>query len=287
MKVSKKNALFLLSFVAVVIMAVLVSGCTGDDKSGADNGKIETLTITGSTTVLPIGQAVAEKFMDQYSNTDLQVSGGGSSVGIQSAGEGTVDIGMASRDLKSSETEKYPELIQHVVALDGIAVIVHKENLVDDITSENLVKVYKGEISNWKELGGDDMEIVVVGRDSSSGTREFFYEKVMEKQDFVKTQLEKNSNGAVKQTVSQTPGAIGYVSMGYLGEDVNGLGILENGEVILPNIENVVDGKYPIARTLNMITRGEPEGLAKEYLEFLKSPEGQSVVEKEGYIPIA
>ncbi|MDD4126383.1 MAG: substrate-binding domain-containing protein, partial [Methanomicrobium sp.] len=183
MNQSKKIGLTVVA-IAVVIFAVFMCGCTGNgDKTSTtttpSNTVIETLTVTGSTTVLPIGQAVAESYMAKNANADIQVSGGGSSVGVQAVGEGTADIGMASRELKDSEKELYPNLVQHVIAKDGIALIVYKDNPVSDLTLENIKKIYLGEITNWNEVGGEDMTIVVVGRDSSSGTREYFTEKIM------------------------------------------------------------------------------------------------------------
>ncbi|WFN37698.1 phosphate ABC transporter substrate-binding protein [Methanomicrobium antiquum] len=276
---------------AFVVCMVMVCGCLGSDSSSGNNPlsekeSIETLSVTGSTTVLPVGQAVAEEFMRINQNADIQLSGGGSSVGVQAVGEGTADIGMASRELKDSEKEKYQNLVQHVVAKDGIALIVSNENSISEITLDSVKKIYKGEITNWKELGGSDMAVVVVGRDSSSGTREFFAEKIMGDDDFVSTQLEKNSNGAVLQTIKQTPGGIGYISMGYLDENVKALKINENGAVIEPTTENVLNGRYPVARGLNMFTNGEPQGLAKEYLNFLLGESGQAIVVKEGYVSV-
>ncbi|MDD4127020.1 MAG: substrate-binding domain-containing protein, partial [Methanomicrobium sp.] len=148
-------------------------------------------------------------------------------------------------------------------------------------------KIYKGEITNWNEVGGEDMTIVVVGRDSSSGTREYFTEKIMDKEDCVSTLLEKNSNGAVLQTVAQTPGAIGYISMGYIDKTVKSLKIDENGVLIEPTIDNVLNGSYPVSRGLNMFTNGEPEGLTKEYIDYILSLKGQAIAAEEGYVTVA
>ena len=294
MNQSKKIGLTVVA-IAVVIFAVFMCGCTGNgDKTSTttttttpSNTVIETLTVTGSTTVLPIGQAVAESYMTENANADIQVSGGGSSVGVQAVGEGTADIGMASRELKDSEKELYPNLVQHVIAKDGIALIVYKDNPVSDLTLENIKKIYLGEITNWNEVGGEDMTIVVVGRDSSSGTREYFTEKIMNGENCISTLLEKNSNGAVLQTVAQTPGAIGYISMGYIDKTVKSLKIDENGVLIEPTINNVLNGSYPVSRDLNMFTNGEPEGLAKEYIDYILSSKGQAIAAEEGYVTVA
>lgn len=248
--------------------------------------EIETLSITGSTTVLPIAQKAAEYYMDTHSEANIQVSGGGSSVGIKAAGEGTADIGMASRDLKDEEKTSYPTMKAIVIAKDGIAMIVHPSNPVKSLSIEEIKGIYDGTYTNWSQLGGPDLEIVVVGRDSTSGTREFFWEYVMKKGDFVATQLEKNSNGAVKQTVSQTPGAIGYVGLGYLDSTVKALTIRVGDTEVEPTADNVRKGLYPISRTLYFLVNGEPEGLAKDFIEFLLSPEGQRIIEEEGFVPL-
>ncbi|MBN1431160.1 MAG: phosphate ABC transporter substrate-binding protein [Methanomicrobiaceae archaeon] len=287
----KKSGLVLIALAIIAVSAIFVCGCTGNGTGDVTPSKevktVETLTVTGSTTVLPIAQAAAEAYMKNDQYADIQVSGGGSGHGVQAVGTSAADIGMASRDLKSSEKEEYPGLVQHVIASDGIAVIVYKDNPVDSLTLAQVKSIYKGEITNWNEVGGEDLEIVVVGRDSSSGTREFFYESVMKKEEFTVKQLEKNSNGAVAQTISQTPGAIGYVSMGYLDNTVKGLDIDVDGTLIEPTIANVISGDYPVARNLNMFTEGEATGLAAEYIAFIMSEEGQKIISDEGYVPVA
>lgn len=274
---------------AVILAAALVvCGCTqpGGEGPQAHGQKIESLTITGSTTVLPVAQAAADAYMNTHGDVDIRVSGGGSSVGIQSVGEGTAGIGMSSRDLKSEEKTRYPDLVATVIGNDGIAVIVHPGNTVGPLSLDQVKGVYQGAFTNWKELGGPDLPIVVVGRDSASGTREFFHEKVMQKEDFVPTQLEKNSNGAVKQTVMQTPGAIGYVGLGYVDGTIRTIPIMVSGSPVEPTVENVLSGKYPIARPLLMVTKGEASGLAKDYLAFLSGPSGQAILVKEGFVPL-
>jgi len=274
--------LLLTTSLLVLVAAILSAGCTVGERTPA---KTETLLISGSTTVLPVAQLTAEAFMAKNPDVDLQISGGGSSVGIQAAGSGTADIGMASRDLKESEKEAYPDLVKHVVALDGIVIIVNPENSLGSLTLDEVRGIYNGTYRNWNDLGGPDQEIVVTGRDSASGTREFFHETVMQKEDFVETQLEKNSNGAVKQTVAQTPGAIGYVGLGYIDASVKALPIDAGSGPVEPTIENIEDGTYPLARELFMFTRGEPTGLAAEYLSFISSPEGQQIIRDAGFVP--
>lgn len=291
--------------IVLLLCSVLMAGCTGNGGSEAPKttstdtsvaasetpstvkamagGKV--LSISGSTTVLPIAAMAAEKYMDAHPDIDVQVNGGGTGAGVQAAGEGTAMIGMASRDLKAEEIQKYPDLVIHQIAIDGIAIITHPANTIPSLTLDQLKKIYDGNITNWKDVGGNDGEIVVVGRDSSSGTREFFYTDVMKKADFVKTQLEKNSNGAVKQTIAQTPGSIGYVGIGYLDETVKSIPLSVDGTIVAPSVESVKAKTYPIARPLHLLTKGEPTGDAAAFIAFLDSPEGHAIITEEGFLP--
>jgi phosphate transport system substrate-binding protein len=246
----------------------------------------KTNTIKGSTTVLPIAQACAEVFMNQHSDIDISVQGGGSGVGIASVIDGTADIGDASRPAKEKEyamaKENGVELYENVVALDGIAVIVHPGNPVTGLTKDQLKDIYTGKISNWNEAGGNKGKIVVISRDSASGTFETFNELALDKDKVRPDALLQASNQAVAQTVSRTKGAIGYVGMGYLSNSVKGLDI--NG--VAPNKANVLDGSYILARELYMYTNGKPEGSVAEFIDFVLSEDGQKLVEKQGFIAI-
>jgi len=248
---------------------------------------IKTIKISGSTTVLPIAQNAADAFMTANPGTNLQVSGGGSGVGVQQIGDKLVDIGMSSRDITKDELAKYPSFVITPVALDGIAVIVNPQNNpVNSLSVAQIRDIYNGKVTNWKDVGGKDMTIVVIGRDSASGTRTFFTDSVMNKTNYVKTQFEKNSNGAIQQSVAQTPGAIGYVGLGYIDPTVKALKISVNGTLVEPSVKTVLDKSYPISRSLLMITNGQPSGLVKDYLDYILSPEGQKLVTKEGFVPL-
>lgn len=278
---SKPSIAFALA--AVLLVTACVCGCTD---SGPAPAETETISVTGSTTVLPLAQIAAEAYMDTHPEADIQVSGGGSSVGVKAVGAGTADVGMASRELKSSESETYPDIVQHVVAKDAIAIIVNPSNTVSDLSVAQIKSIYLGETTNWKDFGGPDVSIVVVGRDSASGTREYFLEAVMDKEDFTPKQLEKNSNGAVRQTVAQTPGAIGYVGLGYIDATVKAVPVKIGSSSVDASVETVISGEYPIARGLNMFTAGQPAGLSADYLAFIMSPEGQALVAEEGFVPV-
>lgn len=273
MTTRKNHILGGFALVILLLTAVFGAGCISTEDT-------ETISIAGSTTVLPVAQAAAEEYMNQHSNADIQVSGGGSGVGATSVIGGTADIGMLSRDLKASEKEGNT-LKEFVVGKDGIALVGHPSNTVSDLSLEQVKAIYQGTITNWKDVGGADSEIVLIGRDSSSGTREFFTEFVLDKEDAAKEMQELNSNGAVAQAVSITPGAIGYVSLEYVDDSLKAFSI--GG--VAPTVENVISGVYEINRPLLMVTNGEPEGLAADYLAFILSEEGQQILKDSGFIP--
>jgi phosphate transport system substrate-binding protein len=294
--------------VAVVIAALFVAGCTGTggtatpaptatpptpslpgtaDAAGyPPSGIAGRLSVTGSTTVLPIAQALAERYMDLNPGADLEISAGGSSVGITSAGEGTAEIGMASRGLKEAERSRFPSLREIAIARDGIVVIVHPSNTVSSLTIEQIRGIYAGTTANWQQAGGPDRPVVPTGRDSASGTREFFDETVMGTQPTVKTMLEKNSNGAIQVSVAMNPNAIGYVGLGYIDPSVRPVDLSVNGTGVAPTIANIVGGAYPLARDLSFVTNGEAGGLAQDFIAFTLSDEGQAIVEQEGFAPV-
>ena len=273
MTTRKNHILGGFALVILLLTAVFGAGCISTEDT-------ETISIAGSTTVLPVAQAAAEEYMNQHSNADIQVSGGGSGVGATSVIGGTADIGMLSRDLKASEKEGNT-LKEFIVGKDGIALVGHPSNTVSDLSLEQVKAIYQGTITNWKDVGGADSEIVLIGRDSSSGTREFFTEFVLDKEDAAKEMQELNSNGAVAQAVSITPGAIGYVSLEYVDDSLKAFSI--GG--VAPTVDNVISGIYEINRPLLMITNGEPEGLAADYLAFILSEEGQQILKDSGFIP--
>jgi phosphate transport system substrate-binding protein len=262
----------------------------------ATSGPKGTLKVSGSTTVLPIAQKAAEAYMATHLDADIQVTGGGSGVGVQQIGEKSVDIGMSSRELSATEITKYPKLFKTVVAKDGIAIIVNPTNEIKVISAANVADIYTGKITKWTEVFGGNVpntnnQIVVIGRDSASGTRTFFDTDptgILHGAAPTKSMLEKNSNGAVTQTIAQTPGAIGYVSIGFVDKSVKALPIWWNDptKAVSPTKENVLSRAYPINRELFMFTNGQPAGLAKDYLDFIMSPDGQKIVDSEGYISL-
>lgn len=257
------------------------------------SGQPQTIKISGSTTVLPIVQKAADQYMATHANADIQVSGGGSGVGIQAIGAKTVDIGMSSREVTSAEMAKYPAFVVTPVAQDGIAIVVNPANEIDYITLDQIKNIYLGTTTKWTEITGANVpgtnnQIVVIGRDSASGTRSYFDEVLLAKKTPTKMMLEKNSNGAVLQTVAQTPGSIGYVSIGFVSNDVKSLPVWYNAEkIVAPTLDNVKAKTYPVSRDLYVITNGQPSGLASDFITFILSTEGQKIVADEGYVTVS
>jgi phosphate transport system substrate-binding protein len=248
--------------------------------------------ISGSTTVLPVIQKAADQYMATHLDADIRISGGGSGVGIQAVGTGTVDIGMSSREVSASEKTRYPALVITPIAQDGIAVIVNPANGIRHITLDQIRDIYLGKITKWTEITGAHVpgtsnQIVVVGRDSASGTRSYFDESILAKQTPARQMLEKNSNGAVLQTIGQTPGSIGYVSIGFVTGDVKALPIWFNADrIVAPNPATVKDRSYPVSRELYVITNGQPQGLTGDFIQYILGPEGQAIVADEGYVTV-
>ena len=194
---------------------------------------------------------------------------------------------MSSREITPAEMTKYPEFVITPVALDGLTVIVNaNNNPVNSLSLAQLQNIYNGTVTNWKDVGGNDMAIVVIGRDSASGSRTFFTDSVMSGKNYVSTMFEKNSNGAVEQSVGQTPGAIGYTGLGFNDPTIKRLKINVNGTLITPSVTTVLDKSYPLSRYLYMITNGQPAGLTKDYINFILSPDGQKIVAAQGFVPL-
>ncbi|MBN1552333.1 phosphate ABC transporter substrate-binding protein [bacterium] len=244
------------------------------------------IVIKGSTTVLPIAQAAAEKYMQIHPEVKISVSGGGSGNGIKALIDQSTDIADSSRFLKDSEIrmamEKNILPVPHRIALDSVVPVVHPENILTDITIDQLKGIYTGQIKNWKEIGGKDMVITVVSRDTSSGTYEIWESKVLNKERVTPKAQTLASNGAVAQAVASNPYAIGYVGIGYINKDLKALTV--NG--IEATIASAISGVFPVSRPLFMFTSGWPEGETAAFLTYVVSPEGQKVVQAEGYVPL-
>lgn len=267
--------------------AMLVLGALISLGLFAESGLAGTTILTkGSTTVLPIAQRTAEVFMEKHPDVNISVQGGGSGVGIAAFIDGTCHIANASRPMKLEELDlavtKGRDPKAHSIAMDGMAVIVHPSNSIAGITRDQLKAIYTGKISDWSEVGGSAGQIVVLSRDSSSGTFEAFGELALDKAKVRPDALMQASNQAIATTVEKTPGAIGYVGLGFLSSKVKAIPV--NG--VMATRETVLNGKYILSRPLFMYTDGDPKGEVKAYLDFIMSPEGQELVEEIGYVGI-
>jgi phosphate transport system substrate-binding protein len=272
-KMSKIVKVFLVSLVCFAFLA------------GAAAAK-ENVIVNGSTTVLPISQATAEAFMKKNPDVNLSISGGGSGNGIKALIDKTAQIANSSRPLKKEEEQlaasKGVKPVSHTVAIDALTPIVHPTNPVNDLTLEQLSLIYQGKITNWTELGGKDMKIIVISRDTSSGTYETWQEKILHKEKVTPRAQLQASSGAVVQAVSRNRYAIGYVGIGYLSKSVKAVTV--NG--IEASAKNALEGKYPIARPLYMFTDGKPAGAVADYFKFVLGAEGQNIVKKQGFVPV-
>lgn len=236
------------------------------------------LEITGSTTVRPASEKLAEAFMEKHPDVTIHVSCGGSSEGIRLVAEGIADIGNSSRELTAEEREAWPELIAHHIAGDTLVVVVHPDNKVTNLTIEQIRAIYSREITCWAQLGGDPGAIAVISREEGSGTRAVFEEAVMGDNRIAWGAKFLMSNDAVRTAVQGTPLAIGYISSSYLTAEVRALDI--NGWAWTA-------AAYPLPiRRLYKVTMGEPAGLVKEFLDFVLSSEGQKIVEQAGFLPV-
>ncbi|GIZ09951.1 phosphate ABC transporter substrate-binding protein [Flavobacterium sp. UMI-01] len=263
-----------------------------ENNSEANAGAEVAVTIKGSDTVLPLAQKEAEELMKNDATVSITVVGGGSGVGLTALIDGTTDIAMASRDLKTEEKLKFSEskveIEKVIIAYDALAVIVNPNNKVSQLTREQLEKIYTGEIKNWKEVGGDDEKIVAYSRESSSGTYEFFKEEVMDKKNYASDILSLPATGAIVQAVGQTKGAIGYVGLAYETKEVKQLSVSydQGKNYVAPSVESAKDKTYPISRPLFYMYNKTNAAKVKSIIDYAISAEGQKNVSEIGYVPL-
>ncbi len=264
-------------FMTVLVAASGLTGCGSADKEDGLTGKI---SLAGSTSMEKLCEAMSEGFMEAYPGVTVTVEYTGSSSGVESLIQGSVDIGNASRALKSGEKEK--GAVENVVAIDGIAVITDRNNTVKDLSTEQLSDIYTGKVNNWSELGGSDEVIVVIGREAGSGTRGAF-EELLGVEDVCAYAQELDSTGAVLAKVASIPGAIGYISLDALDDSVTGMSL--NG--VEASESNIAAGTYELSRPFVMATKGEiPEQneLVKAWFGYIRSEEGQSIIKGVGLV---
>ena len=268
--------------ILVLSIVVVISACSqsDEDKTGT-NGNTYTLSISGSTSVGPLAEKLADKYVE-INDIKIEVNQIGSSAGITNATSGVSEIGMSSRDLK--EEEKANGLKETIVAYDGIVVVTHPSNKVKDLTMEQVKQIFTGEVTNWKELGGDDMEIVVVSREDGSGSRDAFQEIVdYSSSELVRSAIIASGNGNIKTTVAMNKHAVGFISFEYIDESISTVDI--NG--VEATAENVLQQTYSLSRPFLFVYKEEDlstEG--QQFIDYILSPKGQSIVSEAGVIPL-
>lgn len=283
---------------ALIVVLGLTTACAGNNADAAVITSSETIENKGSDTLVNLALAWAERYMQEHPEVRISVTGGGSGTGIASMMNGTVDIANASREMSPEEIALAEangiQPVEHVVALDAIAVVVHPSNPVDTLTLQQLSDIYTGKITNWREVGGEDRPIVLTSRESNSGTYVYFLETVIRLGDpdaplfFSPDTLLLPSSEVISLEVSRNPNAIGYDGLGYVTPEQKVVAIsLDPGQPgVLPTIESARDGSYPIARPLYMYTAGEPQGQIRAYLEWILGSEGQELVRELGFVPL-
>jgi len=285
-----------------VICLLCLSACQQAEsgEAGENNAALSQTYIEnkGSDTLVNLALAWAEEYQKQYPQIQISVTGGGSGTGFAALINGTIDIANASREIKQEEIETSQasgfEPVEHIVANDAIAVIVNPNNPVDELTLQQVSDIYKGKITNWQEVGGEDRPIVKLSRETNSGTHVYFLETVVRlnnKEDksifSADTLLLPSSEGIISE-VKDNPNALGYDGLGYVTEEVKMVALApqEGDAYILPSASSVINGTYPISRHLYMYTRGEAEGIQKEYLDWILSANAQDIVTELGFVPI-
>lgn len=253
---------------------------TDASTSDASSDLSGSISLAGSTSMEKLCEALSESFMEKYPNISVTVEYTGSGAGLESLAAGSIDIGNASRHLKDEETSA--GAVENVVAIDGIAVITDKDNEVTDVSAEDLAKIYKGEITNWSELGGQDEAIVVIGREAGSGTRDAF-EELLDVADACQYAQELDSTGGVLAKVAATPGAIGYVSLDVVDDTIQTVAL----DGVAPTEENILAGDYLLSRPFVMATNGEiseQNELVQTWFDYVNSDEGKNVISSVGLI---
>ena len=267
-------------FVCFTLLITVLAACSNEEDTADTQTGGSLVTISGSTSVGPLAEKLAMKY-EEENDVKIEVNQIGSSAGITNAISGVSQIGMSSRDLK--QEEKDSNLQELIIAYDGIVVVAHPSNPVKDLTMEQVKQIFTGEITNWKEVGGKDMEIVVVSREDGSGSRDAFQEIVgYESGQLIKNAIVASGNGNIKTTVAMNKHAIGFISFEYVDESVSTMDI--NG--VQAKAENVLAGQYELSRPFLFVHKEDVPESAKQFMEFILTPEGQKVVESAGAVPL-
>jgi phosphate transport system substrate-binding protein len=279
--------------------AGLISGCAGRSAATAGTTRARAIQNKGSDTIVNLALAWAEAYRKVKPDLDIAVTGGGSGTGIAALINGTVDIANASREMKENEIADAKKNginpVEHTVAVDALAIIVNKQNPVSQLTIDQLSDIFTGRITNWKEIGGSDAPIVLVSRETNSGTHVYFLEEVVRKGNaeskdvFAPQTLLMPSSVGITSEVQRNPHAIGYDGLGYVDTETEKLIAVAkdaSSPYVLPSVDTGADGTYPISRGLYMYTTGVPNADIDDYLAWIRGPDGQKIVANLGFVPI-
>ena len=265
--------------ISFLLLGITLVFCSCDKTTSSKKGRVKhSVIVAGSTSVMPFSEKLAEYFVISYPDIVVDIQGGGSTAGIQAVVNGTVDIGMSSRQLNESEKS----LKEIVICHDGISIIVHPSNPVHALSLTQVRDIYSGKIANWKTLGWIDRKIDAVTREEGSGTRGAFEELVMKETEINDGIMVQDSNGSVKEVIATDPYAIGYISLGLLDKRVKSVTV----DGANPTVMDIQTGRYRIVRPFLYITNGEPDAAAKEFINFVLSREGQRILKKEGLVTL-
>jgi len=274
----------------LVIFVIALSFACGGGKE--ESSRAKPITLKGSDTMVILGQRWAETYMGTHPGVTIQVTGGGSGTGIAALINGGTDICESSRPMKDKEREQIKsrngkDAKETAVALDGVAIYVHQASTIQSLTKDQIKGIYTGRITNWREVGGKDGRIVAYSRENNSGTYVFFKEHVLNNEDFMREAQTLPGTAAIVNAVSKDPASIGYGGIAY-ASGIRAVPIRpdDKSEAVQPSLETVQDGRYPLSRSLFFYTIGQPEGQAKEFIDWVLSPEGQKVCEAVGYYPL-
>jgi phosphate transport system substrate-binding protein len=280
---------------ALLVRALLVVGIlafmAGRSELEALAQESTVIRVAGSTTVLPIVSRAAERFQKRHTSIRITVNAGGSGVGIHGAGTRRLDIGFASREITPQENNRYASLHTTVIGRDAVACVVSSEIFhsgVHSLSKQQIGDIYLGQITNWQQVGGPDRPIIVIDKETQRGTRHVFMQYLFgnSKARAPGARLVTGSNNEEQAKIAQSESAIGMLSIAWFNDDVVGIGIREGRQVIEPTLKNVRNGRFPIARNLNIITASKPVGAVKQFIDYLLSEKGQQLVTDSGYIPI-
>jgi phosphate transport system substrate-binding protein len=299
-KVSLKTSI--IANILFLIVLIILAGCGGTKKDSVEAepvaGKERAIQNKGSDTLVNLALAWAERYREIDSSVSIAVTGGGSGTGIASLINGTVDIANASRKMKEKEIAEAQnngvEPVEFTVAIDALAIVVHPDNPVDNLTIDQLSNIFTGRITNWKDVGGNDAPIILLSRETNSGTHVYFLEEVIRKGDkenediFAPQTLLMPSSVGITSEIQRNANAIGYDGLGYVTEHEKMIAVAQdsNSPYVLPSVESGADGSYPIARGLYMYTAGEPSDVIAEYLDWVMGAEGQKIVSDLGFVPL-